>query len=384
DNQLKQVATSLMLQGFFALSSSGASCSLRDEQDLPFLSCWSTNGSALGAGCSTYLSAYLQFNSKTPRWRADASCGCYEYQGYTPDQNNYENSMAISNEVLNQRSSHADEDDGTKVLIETYAFSPGDAARKNNSNNATYGEWLDNNSVEDPQTGKPAIMELENLGYQLNQFSLSEQDGHFIIGSNAWQNKDGSWHYEYAIWNHSSHECAGSFSINLPSGATVGNVQFYAPEKKDAERYSDNPWNYEIANNKIIWSTLPFTGTLEDEFSGIFNEESNPLEWATLYNFSFDCNIEPASARGIANNAELIGYRPNNGGIGNIEIAVKGPAIASNCIGDLDGSGEVDVQDLLIMIGDWGECECESDFDSNGEVDVDDLLLLIGAWGVCP
>ncbi len=27
---------------------------------------------------------------------------------------------------------------------------------------------------------------------------------------------------------------------------------------------------------------------------------------------------------------------------------------------------------------------CDADLDNNGEVNIDDLLLLIGAWGVCP
>ncbi len=27
---------------------------------------------------------------------------------------------------------------------------------------------------------------------------------------------------------------------------------------------------------------------------------------------------------------------------------------------------------------------CDADLDNSGEVNIDDLLLLIGAWGVCP
>ena len=39
--------------------------------------------------------------------------------------------------------------------------------------------------------------------------------------------------------------------------------------------------------------------------------------------------------------------------------------------------------------GDCDDCvappeTCDADLDNNGEVNIDDLLLLIGAWGVCP
>ncbi|MDP6600710.1 MAG: hypothetical protein QGH76_00285 [Phycisphaerales bacterium] len=49
---------------------------------------------------------------------------------------------------------------------------------------------------------------------------------------------------------------------------------------------------------------------------------------------------------------------------------------------DLDGNGETDVTDLLLLVSEWGTCSnCVSDIDQNGVVDVTDLLSLIKAWG---
>jgi hypothetical protein len=54
--------------------------------------------------------------------------------------------------------------------------------------------------------------------------------------------------------------------------------------------------------------------------------------------------------------------------------------------GDLDASGEVDVFDLLILLGTWGACEdcpsspCSADLDGSCVVDVFDLLILLGNW----
>lgn len=64
------------------------------------------------------------------------------------------------------------------------------------------------------------------------------------------------------------------------------------------------------------------------------------------------------------------------------EHCVKTPV----CVGDLNDSGGVDVQDLLILLGAWGPCgkgECPADLNDSGSVDVQDLLILLGAWGPC-
>ncbi len=54
------------------------------------------------------------------------------------------------------------------------------------------------------------------------------------------------------------------------------------------------------------------------------------------------------------------------------------------CNGDLNGDGEIDVSDLLLLLADWG-CGggCSGDADGDGDTDTLDLLLLLGAWGSC-
>ena len=62
-----------------------------------------------------------------------------------------------------------------------------------------------------------------------------------------------------------------------------------------------------------------------------------------------------------------------------IEAGVDGVVLmiaeceTTDCTGDLDGNGMVNVNDLLQLIGAWGN-----------PYDVNDLLELIGAWGECP
>ena len=51
-------------------------------------------------------------------------------------------------------------------------------------------------------------------------------------------------------------------------------------------------------------------------------------------------------------------------------------------MGDLDADGQVTVDDLLILLAQWGPGTdaTTADLDQNGSVDVDDLLLLLSAW----
>ena len=48
---------------------------------------------------------------------------------------------------------------------------------------------------------------------------------------------------------------------------------------------------------------------------------------------------------------------------------------------DVNGDGVVNVNDLLIVLGAWGECNgCQSDLDGDGTVSVNDVLALLAAW----
>jgi hypothetical protein len=64
---------------------------------------------------------------------------------------------------------------------------------------------------------------------------------------------------------------------------------------------------------------------------------------------------------------------------------IAGGSCNAPCAADTNGDSNVNVTDLLAVIGAWGACAgCPADTNNDGQVNVTDLLAVIGAWGACP
>jgi hypothetical protein len=76
-----------------------------------------------------------------------------------------------------------------------------------------------------------------------------------------------------------------------------------------------------------------------------------------------------------------------SGGNPNMTVGIYAASIVTGaaCPADVDGSGVIDVNDLVAVILAWGPCppECPEDVDGNGAVDVNDLVAVILGWGPC-
>jgi hypothetical protein len=51
---------------------------------------------------------------------------------------------------------------------------------------------------------------------------------------------------------------------------------------------------------------------------------------------------------------------------------------------DINGDGEVGVDEILVVIAAWGTDDADADVNDDGIVDTNDLLLILSAWGPCP
>lgn len=93
-----------------------------------------------------------------------------------------------------------------------------------------------------------------------------------------------------------------------------------------------------------------------------------------------------------ADDVEAPGYDVDTGwgriNAGSALIAISGVndpcATGPLCPADLDDSGAVGFDDLVILLAAWGPCSgCPADLDLSGAVDFDDLVDLLASWGDC-
>jgi hypothetical protein len=66
-------------------------------------------------------------------------------------------------------------------------------------------------------------------------------------------------------------------------------------------------------------------------------------------------------------------------------LAPDGARAECDCLGDVNCDGIVDMDDVVMLIMDWGECGpgCAGDVTGNSLVDVEDLVEVVLHWGTC-
>ena len=196
-------------------------------------------------------------------------------------------------------------------------------------------------------------------------------EGRLFIGSKVSDNGDGSWHYEYAIYNLSSDRAVGSFEIPMGGGVTAANVGFNAPFYHSGEPYDNSLWP-NVQDSALSWST-------PETFSQ--NPNSGAIRWGTMANFWFDSNSPPTEG-----NATIGLFKPHT--TQNITVNVDIPA--NTCPGDATGDGLVDGVDIGAVLANWsipvgtpgcgGAADCPADVDGSGIVDGLDLGIVLAHW----
>jgi hypothetical protein len=106
----------------------------------------------------------------------------------------------------------------------------------------------------------------------------------FWVGAKATDNGNGTWHYEYAVYNHNASRNGGTFTVPVGPGATVTNIGFHAPASHSGEPFSNAAWTSSVSAAGVTFST--------DSYAT--NANANAIRWGTLYTFRFDCDLGPA------------------------------------------------------------------------------------------
>ncbi len=308
NGRFEQLGMSWLKHGFFALQGT-ACCSCSPAP----------NGSTLGVGCSDPYGAGLNGSQGGlgPKSQVNAFTGAFSYpftaQGQSGDV--IYKRIQVLNDDLNP-SLHPT----AQFFGEAQYITPDDAAAGNGFNNVS---WVGLNRTGGTSSGaftlsiggatnreEPAIQ-----AWAANEATVSltevnvPNEGQFVAGSNVIDNGDGTWRYEYAIFNNNSHFSGQSFTVPIGTGVAISDVGMSFPMYHSGEPYTNASWTSSVNAGDVTWATEPFA----------MNQNANALRWGTTYSFWFTATSAPETKAGT-----LGLFRPGNPGLQ--MVATAGPA----------------------------------------------------------
>jgi hypothetical protein len=337
------------------------------------------NSTALGPGCSDTYSVNFNGNSQPfmgPRAEINPWTGEWNYIGShiaTPHTHD-----GIAHRVqINDNDLSAALNPGATYMGEIYVVAHDDLDPWNSSTWSIFnvsgspgGTWTFSTEEVLPALG-PVVLSWPEASFTTFP-DVMVDDGQAVLATKITDNGNGTWHYEYAVYNHNMDRGIASFTLPIAASVNVTNIGFYAIPSHD-EPWSSTTWTNIRSGSTLSWSTQTYA---ENEFA-------NAIHWGSMYNFWFDANAAPGELI-----ASFATHKP--GKVNSFDVTAQGP-IGVAILGDITGNGIVDVDDLLAVINAWGPCAappatCPADIaplgppQGNGVVDVDDLLTVINHW----
>ena len=363
DGRLTQIGMSWCKDGFCALQLSG--CAPPGE---------SCNGPG---GCPEYLVPFCgdpygdslngSWSGLGPRSQCNAATGWFLYP---PDQPQNASNAPDRRMAISMGDLAPNQNQGATYYCEGIYLHAQDAEAGNDDNNASFRRMtvgsLNSNGYRLSTAGSTYKYQAAIYAWGLHSKDVEfmsydiPNDGRVIIGMDAIDNGDGTWRYEYAIYNQNSHECVRGFTVPVPSGVTVSDVGFHDIHHHSGEPYATGDWAVSQNGGEITWQTGSFNA----------NENANAIRWGTMYNFWFTADAAPSEALG-----SMRSFRSND----EYSLDLIGPAGPDNPF-DINGDGCVDGGDLGIFLSYWGTTNPGGDFNGDGTVDGGDAGLLLSNW----
>jgi HYR domain-containing protein len=323
NGRFEQIGMSWLKHGFFALS--GGLC---------FADCQATDGTHLGVHCSDPYGSSLNGDQSNlgPRWQVNAATGNFTYPPANPA------APATIGRRLQVHNTDLDpgQNAGALYFVEGQYVTPDDAAANNKNNNASYrrvnitgaagsGTYdLQFNGTTQRQKAGIQAWKDNDAAVTLVDVDVPS-DGRLTLGYKVTNNGNGTWHYEYALYNMNSDRSGQAFTIPLATGVSLSNVQFHDVDYHSGDRtnntssgtvaFDGTDWAPTITSSAITWATSTFAQ----------DPNANALRWGTLYNFRFDANTAP-----VAGNATLGLFK--TGSPGSMTVATQIPTSGVPCV----------------------------------------------------
>ncbi len=302
DGRFEQIGQSFLKHGFQSLNSPG--CAVCVQPPL--------GGAQLGVGCSDIYGAGYNGSQGNlgPRSTTNATTGVFAWPPPPPPGNIIGQRLQVFTSdidpALNVGAQYFGE--AQYVTADDAQWTHAGAPAVNGLNNASYKRFVFSSTTQAPEiVGSarqmvPAIHAWKDADplVSIGVADYLDQSlpgpgivARFWVAAKATDNGNGTWRYEYAVFNLNSDRAGGRFSVPLGAGVVVSNIGFHGVFAHSGEPYPNtatNPSNWvgTASGDAVTW-------TCPQPFLPPNGDNANALRWGTMYNFRFDANIAPVN-----------------------------------------------------------------------------------------
>jgi hypothetical protein len=285
-------------------------------------------GSQLGVGCTDPYSSGLNGSQSRlgPRSEVDAFTGYFLYPHPYPSGD-----PTIAGRLQVKEGDLIEDPASYRYFVEGQYIAPDDAAWGNGLNNVSFREALLNGTALTTtgatEEGRAGIYAWQDLDPTVTiREVMVPGEGLFIVAYKVGDNGDGTWRYQYSVFNLNSHLSGRSFSVPIFGDSVITNVEFRDVGYHSGEPYDNTDWmfNADLSAGTATWSSVEYPASPEN---------ANALRWSTMYTFGFDADSPPQAAL-----ATLELFR--SGGPPSVTVAVDAPAATVTLFADGFESGD--------------------------------------------
>jgi hypothetical protein len=201
---------------------------------------------------------------------------------------------------------------GGRVILEGMYVVNGDNYKLNNVAHRQYTSTVATGTT--PASSQLAFAGQHTWGPALLQWGDQKSqadpstDGTVFVASRVVNNGNGTWRYEYNVYNLDLDRQIDSFEVPVPAALSITSFGFFQPRQLRMG-YDNGAWSqsYDSTKKSIVWSA-PAAPVLSDPQLAALNPplpagtvmSKNTIHWGTMYTFWYDANNGPRTGDTLA------------------------------------------------------------------------------------
>ena len=278
DGRFEQLGMGWLKHGFFALSLSDCG------------PCESTDGTTLGINCSDPYTASRNGSQGGlgPKYQVNATTGFFPYPPANPS---YSGSTArrcrvpSSDVIPSQNLGAVYFMEGQYICPDDSPDDTGDASNNSSHRQLNMASSGAISSFAGPTIQElPAIASWDDLDPEVDLHEIEiPGEGTIWFGSRVFDEGDGTYRYEYAIFNLNVDRSIGAVRLPWSDGNPLSSSVHKAPEWHSGETFSNTGWSMETGGGEMVWSSEPYA----------VNEMANAVRWGNMQNITVITTAQP-------------------------------------------------------------------------------------------